>query len=71
MLSLQQRGLPADATLVVGELRDRGQYNVVDGVSATTLVNSFRLFPLVQHVPYYVQRVGEMARRRHVIASRI
>ena len=71
MLSLQQRGLPADATLVLGELHDSGQYNVEDGVSTTTLLNLFQLLPLVQHLPYYVQRVGEMTRRRQVIASRI
>jgi replicative DNA helicase len=51
MLSLQQRGLPADATLVVGELCDRGQYNVEDGVSTATLVDLFQLFPLVRHLP--------------------
>ncbi len=48
---------PFDATLLVGELRDRGQYNVEDGVSAATLVNLFRLFPLACNLSHYMERV--------------
>jgi replicative DNA helicase len=34
MLRLHSAGKPIDVTLVVGELRDSGQYNAEDGVSA-------------------------------------
>ena len=34
MLRLWRRGLPADATIVIGELRDAGLFNAEDGVSA-------------------------------------
>ena len=71
MLQLQERGLPPDATLVTGELRDGGQYNVEVGISTATLADLFQLFPLVRHLPHYLGRVLEMSRRRHVIASRI
>jgi replicative DNA helicase len=60
MLRLHSAGKPIDVALLVGELRDRGQYNAVDGVSAATLVELYRLFPLVRHLPYYVERVAEM-----------
>ena len=42
MLRLHSASKPIDITLVVGELRDSGQYNTEDGVSATTLVELFR-----------------------------
>ena len=71
MLRLQRRGLPPDPTKVVGELRVAGLYNAEDGVSAATLVDLFQLLPLVRHLPHYLDRVLEMSRRRHVIASRI
>ena len=71
MLRLHGRGLPPDATKAVGELSDAGLFNVEDGVSAMTLVDLFRLFPLVQHLPHYLDRVLEMSHRRHVIASRV
>ena len=54
---------PIDVTLLVGELRDSGQYGAEGGVSATTLVELFRLLPLVRHLPYYVERVAEMELR--------
>ncbi len=38
MLRLHSAGKPIDVTLVVSELRDRGQYNAEDGVSAATLI---------------------------------
>jgi replicative DNA helicase len=71
MLSLQQRGLPADATLVVGELRDRGQYNVDEGISTTTLVDLFKLFPLACHLPFYLERVVAVAQRRHALGQSV
>ena len=71
MLRLQERGLPPDATLVTGELRDRGQYNVEGGISAAMLVELFRLSPLACHLPVYLDRVLAMSRCRHVIAPRI
>ena len=37
MLRLHSAGKPIDITLVVGELRDRGQYNAEDGVAAKAL----------------------------------
>jgi replicative DNA helicase len=64
MLRLHSAGKPIDVTLVVGELRDSGQYNAEDGVSAVTLAELFRLFPLVRHMPFYVERVAEMSQRR-------
>ena len=71
MLRLHSAGKPIDITLVVGELRDSGQYNAEDGVSATTLVELFRLFPLVRHLPYYVERVAEMSQRRWSLVSKL
>ena len=64
MLRLHSAGKPIDVTLVVSELRDSGQYNAEDGVSATALAELFRLFPLVRHLPYYVERVAEVSERR-------
>ena len=58
MLRLHSAGKPIDIALLVGELRDRGQYGTEDGVSAATLLELFRLFPLVRHLPYYVERVA-------------
>ena len=71
MLRLQDRGMKSDATIVVGELRVAGLYNAEDGVSATALVDLFRLFPWASSLPHFLDRVLEMSRRRHVIASRI
>ena len=65
MLRLQRRGLPPDATRLVGELCATGQYNGEHGVSVAALVDLFRLFPLVQHLPQYLDRLLEMSRRRH------
>ena len=64
MLRLHSAGKPIDITLLVGELRDRGQYNTEDGVSATTLVELFRPVPLVRELPQYLSRVLEISRRR-------
>ena len=64
MLRLHSAGKPVDVTLVVGELRDCGWYNAEDGVSAATLVELFRLLPLVRHLHHYVDRVAEMSQRR-------
>jgi hypothetical protein len=47
MLRLHATAKPIDVTLLVGALHDAGQYNTVGGVSATTLVDRFRLFPLL------------------------
>ena len=63
MLRLHSAGKPVDATLLVGELRDRGQYNAKDGVSAATLVELFRPAPLVRELPQYLSRVLEISRR--------
>jgi replicative DNA helicase len=68
MLRLHSAGKPIDVTLVVGELGDSGQYDAEDGVSATTLVELFRLFPVVRHLPCYVERVAEMSERRKSLA---
>jgi len=68
MLRLHSAGKPIDITLLVGELRDRGQYGAADGVSATTLVEPFRLLPLVWHLPLYLERVAEMSERRKSLA---
>ena len=54
------RSKPIDVTLLVGELHDSGQYDMEDGVSATTLVDLFRLFPLACNLPHYLERVVEM-----------
>ena len=55
---------PIDVTLVVGELRDRGQYGAANSVSATTLVELFRPAPLVRELPQYLSRVLEVSRPR-------
>ena len=68
MLRLHSAAKPIDITLVVGELRDRGQYNAEGGVSATTLVELFRPAPLVRELPQYVSRVLEISRRRYLRA---
>ena len=64
MLRLQSAGKPIDITLLVGELRDSGQYNAEDGVSAATLVELFRPVPLVRELPRYLSRVLGISRRR-------
>ena len=64
MLRLHSAGKPIDVTLVVGELRDRGQYNAEGGVSAATLVDLFRPAPLVSELPQHVSRVLEISHRR-------
>ena len=70
MLRLQRRGLPADATLLVGELRDGGQYNVQDGVSAAMLVDLFRLSPLACNLPHYMDRVVRISRSRVALGQK-
>ena len=55
---------PVDVTLVVGELRDSGQYGAENGVSAATLVELFRPVPLVRELPQYLSRILEISRRR-------
>ena len=64
MLRLHSAGKPIDVTLVVGELRDSGQYNAEDGVSTATLVELFRPAPLVRELPQFLSRVLEISRRR-------
>ena len=71
MLRLHSAGKPIDVTLLVGELRDSGQYNAEDGVSAATLVELFRLVPMVRHLPCYVERVAEMSQRRRSLVLEI
>ena len=71
MLRLHSSGKPVDVTLVVGELHNRGQYNAEDGVSAATLVELFRLFPLVSELPFYVERVAEMSEQRRSLVSKL
>ena len=50
--------------MLVGELRDSGQYNAEGGVSAATLIELFRPAPLVRHLPFYVERIAKMLQRR-------
>ena len=64
MLRLHSAGKPIDVALLVGELRDGGQYNAEHGVSAATLVELFRPAPLVRELPQYLSRVLEISRRR-------
>ena len=64
MLHLHSAGKPVDVSLLVGVLRDRGKYNAENGVSAATLVELFRLLPLVRRLHHYVDRVAEMSQRR-------
>ena len=71
MLRLHSAGRPIDVTLLVGELRDSGKYNAEGGVSAATLVELFRLFPLVRHLPYYLERVAEMSARQRSLVSKL
>ena len=67
MLRLHAAGKSIEITLLVGGLRNRGQYNTENGVSAATLVELFRLFPLVRHLPFYVERVTDMSERRRLL----
>ena len=68
MVQLHSAGMPVDVMLVVGELRDSGQYGAEHGVSATTLVELFRPAPLVRELPQYLSRLLEVSRRRCVRA---
>jgi replicative DNA helicase len=61
MLRPRSAGKSIEVTRVVGEQRNRGQYCAENGVSAVTLVELYRLFPMVRHLPYYVERVAEMS----------
>ncbi|MCC7086400.1 MAG: hypothetical protein IT427_15475 [Pirellulales bacterium] len=67
MLRLRGRGLPPDATLLVGELRDGGEYDPERGVSAAALAELFTMSPTAISLPHYVARVAEMSRRRHAM----
>ena len=64
-------GKPIDVTLFVSQLRDSGQYNTEDGVSAATLVELFRPAPLVRKLPYYVERVAKMSQQRKSLVSKL
>jgi len=68
MLRLHSAGKPIDITLLVGELRDSGQYGAENGVSAATLVELFRPAPLVRELPQYLSRVLEISRQRYLRA---
>ena len=70
MLRLHSAGKPVDVTLVVGELRDSGQYNAEGGVTSATLAELLRPAPLVRELPYYVQRVAEMSERRRLMVPK-
>ena len=63
MLHLHSAGNPIDVTLLVGELRDSGQYNAEGGVSAATLVELFRPAPLIRELPQYLSHALEMSRQ--------
>jgi hypothetical protein len=70
MLWLHYAGKPVDITLVVGELRNRGRYGEDDGVSAAMLIELFRQFPILWHLPFYVERVAEMSERRRSLVPK-
>ena len=67
MLRLHAAAKPIDVTLLVGALRDASQYNTAGGVTANTLVELYRLFPMVRNLDHYVDRVTEMSRRPNAI----
>jgi len=64
MLRLHALGRPIDPTLVVSELRDFGEYDRDKGITAATICNLYRLFPLQSNLQWYVGRMLEMSRRR-------
>ena len=64
MLRLHALGKPIDCALLVGELRDFGEYDADKGVSAATIAHLFRLFSLQSNLKWYVGRLLEMTRRR-------
>ena len=51
--------------------RDAGRYGAEDGVSATTLLELFRLPPMVWYLPFYVERVAERSQRRRSLVSKL
>ena len=61
MKRLHASGRPTDCTLLVGNLRDRGEYNADAGVSAATIWNLFYLRPWARYIGYYVARVKEFS----------
>ncbi|MCC7085292.1 MAG: hypothetical protein IT427_09825 [Pirellulales bacterium] len=67
MLRLHRREIPPDATMVIGELRDAGEYDPERGVSAAALAELYTLSPTAISLPHYVARVAEMSRRRHAM----
>jgi replicative DNA helicase len=67
MLRLHAAAKPIDVTLLVGELRDARQYNTAGGITADTLLELYRLFPMVRNLDHYVDRVVEMLRRPNAI----
>jgi replicative DNA helicase len=64
MLRLDALGHPVDITLLVGELRDFGEYSADRGVCAATLANLYRNFPMASNLSFYVARLLEVSRRR-------
>ena len=67
MMRLHAAAKPIDVTLLVGALRDAGQYNTDGGVTANTLVELYCLFPMVRNLNHYVERVAKMSRRPNAI----
>jgi replicative DNA helicase len=66
MLRLHARQRPTgDLTLLVGEMRDAGVYDALDGPSAYTLLHLFWLHPHAVHLDHYIARLREFSRRRH------
>ena len=72
MLPRHSAGKPVEVALLVGELRESGQYNSEPGVSGATLVELFRLFPMVR--PTAILRGtgrGNVQRRRRSLVSKL
>jgi replicative DNA helicase len=69
IMRLHNSRRPIDCTLMVGDLKDHGDYGEGNGgeVTAYFVAQLYRLFPSACHLEFYLARIKELARRRHAV----
>ncbi len=67
MLWIERNGKVPDATLLLAQLKEDGQYGTDDGVQFIDIFDLFKLLPLVANLGAYVDRLKEMSHRRRAI----
>ncbi len=67
MLWLDTNGKVPDATLLIAQLKEDGQYGTDDGVKFIDIMDLFKLLPLVANLGAYIERLKEMSHRRNAV----